>query len=192
MEFKQHKLIWASSYDRGLIWLLKLWPKIIEKYPDVTLDIYYGWNLFDKAFSNNHERMAWKKKMCELMTQKGITEYGRVGKEELNKATQEAGIWVYPTDFDEINCITALNCQKYGCVPCVINRAALQETVGSGVKVDGLIFDPEVKEKYLNELLNLMGNEKLWQEESKKGIEFTKNYSWSKIASDWINIFEEK
>jgi len=192
MESKQHKLLYASSYDRGLIWLLKLWPRIIEKYPDATLSIYYGWNLFDKAFSNNPERMAWKKKMCDLMTQKGITEYGRVGKEELNKATQEAGVWVYCTDFDEINCITALNCQKYGCVPCVINRAALKETVGSGIKVDGEIYDPVVKEKYITELLCLMGDEKKWEEESNKGIDFAKNYSWEKISDSWVKVFNEK
>lgn len=190
MEFRQHKLIYCSSYDRGLIWLLKLWPKIIEKYPDATLSIYYGWNLFDKAYSNNPERMSWKNKMCELMTQKGITEYGRVGKDELNKATQEAGVWTYFVDFDEINCITALNCQKYGCVPCVINRAALKETVGSGIKIDGEIYDPVVKEKIINELLNLMGDEKKWLEEQKKGKKFVKKFYREEIGKTWIKNFE--
>jgi glycosyltransferase involved in cell wall biosynthesis len=189
MESKQHKLLYASSYDRGLSHLLKLWPKILERFPDTTLDVAYGWDLFLKGFQNNPERMAWKKKIDDLMTQPRITHHGRVSKEELNKITSECGIWAYPTDFDEINCITALNCQSLGCVPCVINKAALKETVGSGVQVEGEIWDPDVREEYLKQLLDLMGDEKRWQEESKKGIEFAKDYSWTKISKQWVKEF---
>jgi len=185
----KHKLGYFSSYDRGLIWLLKLWPAIKEKYPDTTLEICYGWNLFDKAYSNNSERMAWKSKMVKLMEQDGITDHGRVSKQELNDITSQCTIWAYCTDFDEINCITALNCQSLGCVPCVINKAALKETVGSGVKVEGDIYDPDVKEEYLNQLLALMGDEKRWAEESEKGRHFAKDYSWEKIAKEWKSVF---
>ena len=96
---------------------------------------------------------------------------------------------MYPTDFDEINCITALNCQFLGCVPCVINKAALKETVGSGVRVEGDIWDPETRDEYLAKLLELMGDEKRWKEEQEKGIQFAKDYSWSNIAQKWIQEF---
>jgi 2-polyprenyl-3-methyl-5-hydroxy-6-metoxy-1,4-benzoquinol methylase len=188
---RQHKLFWGSSYDRGLNHLLRMWPKILEKFPDATLDICYGWGLFDQRYANNPERMAWKKKVEEMMTQKGITHHGKVGKEELNKITKECGIWAYPTDFDEINCITALNCQALGCVPCVINKAALAETVGSGVKVEGEIWDSEVRDEYLSQLIFLMGDEKRWEEEQKKGIEFSKGYLWEKMAEKWIEQFKQ-
>lgn len=186
---KQHKLLYASSYDRGLSHLLKLWPEIKTKYPDATLDIAYGWNLFLVGYSDNPERMAWKDRMGRLMTQDGITHHGRIGKKELNELTESCGIWVYPTDFDEINCITALNCQKYGCVPCVINRAALKETVGSGVRVDGDIYEPEVRDEYLKQLLDLMGDEPKWKEESEKGIKFAQTFSWETIAEKWTAVF---
>lgn len=186
---RQHKLFYGSSYDRGLIHLLNLWPKIIEKYPDATLDICYGWSLFLRFYADNPERMAWKERMDKLMTQQGITDHGRVSKKELGKIRQQCGIWAYPTDFQEINCITALQAQESGCVPCVINFAALKETVGAGIRIDGDIYDSEVKEAYLQGLFNLMGNEKLWKEEQTKGIEWAKNYSWDKIAKEWSNEF---
>ena len=182
---RQHKLGYFSSYDRGLIHLLKMWPKIRETHPDATLDICYGWQTFDSAFSNNPERMAWKAKMDSLMEQDGITHHGRIGQDVLAKMQQECGIWAYPTDFDEINCITALSCQQNGCVPCVINKAALQETVQSGVRVEGDIWDPDIKEAYLKELLNLMADEKLWKDEQTKGKEFAKSYQWSSLAQQW-------
>jgi len=185
---RQHRLWYQSSYDRGVDVILKLWPKIKAKFPDATLDIAYGWNLFDGAFSNNPERMGWKKRVQELMKQDGITEHGRLGKTELTKLRKECGVWVYPTYFTEIHCIGALEAQKDGLVPVVVNLAALDETVGSGIKVDGDIYDPDVKEKWLEGLFKVMGDEKFWKEESKKGIEFAQSHTWLNVATQWSKI----
>src|ERR1035437_3672168 len=183
------KLFYDSSYDRGLDVLLDMWPKIKEKFPDATLDVCYGWDLFDKGYANNPERMAWKDKQNAKMKLPGITHHGRVGKQELQKIRQSCGIWAYPTYFTEICCITALDCQKDGLVPVTMNFAALKETVGSGIKVEGDIYDYGVKEQYLASLLQVMGDEKKWKEESVKAREFVKDYEWSKIAERWENEF---
>lgn len=187
---RQHILGYFSSPDRGIQYALKMWPKIIEKYPDAEFHIFYGFDLFLKAYSNNPERMRWYEKVMELIkTQKNIIYHGKIGQDELNEWMKKIGIWFYPTDFEETNCIVALSAQDNGCVPCVINKAALKETVGSGVKVDGEVWDPIVREEYLKQLLSLMGDEKRWQEESKKGIEFAKNYYRPSIALKWTEQF---
>ena len=189
---RQHKLWYQSSYDRGLQHLLKMWPKIRGVYPDATLDIAYGWDLFLAVYANNPERMAWKERIDGLMNVEGITHHGRVGKTRLAELRKQCGIWAYPTDFDEINCIGALESQQDGCVPCVINKAALKETVGSGVKVEGDIWDPETRERYLQELLALMGDEKRWLAEQEKGRDFAKQYAWPNIARRWKEVFCER
>jgi glycosyltransferase involved in cell wall biosynthesis len=183
------KLFYGSSYDRGLQHLLKMWPDILDKVPDATLNICYGWKLFDQAFANNAERMAWKDKMVELMKQPGITDHGRVGKPELKEIRSACGIWAYPTDFDEINCITALECQNDGVVPVVMNKAALQETVGSGVKIEGDIYMRETFEEYKNALISLMLDETRWKIESEKAKEFAKKYDYSLISKIWERHF---
>jgi glycosyltransferase involved in cell wall biosynthesis len=187
---KQHKLFYGSSYDRGLIHLLKMWADIKKEIPDATLDVCYGWTLFDGTFKNNPERMSWKAKMVKLMSQDGIKEHGRLNKTELAKLRQSCGIWAYPTDFTETNCITALDCQKDGVVPVVINLAGLKETVGSGVKIDGDIYFDEDFDKYKKELIALMKDEKRWKEESEKGKEFAKQFEWPLIASKWEEHFK--
>lgn len=186
---RNHKLFYASSYDRGLDILLKLWPRILEKYPKATLDIAYGWDLFDAGFKNNPERMAWRQKVNDMMNQKGITHHGRVGKDELAKIRKECGIWAYPTYFAEIFCITAVDSQLDGLVPVTMNDFALKETVGSGFKVDGDIYDEETQEAWLEALFKVMGNKKLWHEESGKAREFAKDYLWDKIADKWEEEF---
>lgn len=181
------KLFYGSSYDRGLQHLLEMWEEIKEQVPEATLDICYGWNLFEKAYTTNPERMQWKKYMDELMTQDGITHHGRVGKDELLEIMSKCGIWAYPTHFDEINCITALNAQKLGLVPVVINRAALKETVGSGIRIEGDIFMPETREEFKNKLIGLMKDKETWETERQKGMKFAKNYTWKKISKAWLD-----
>lgn len=183
---KRHRLFYASSYDRGLDVLLKMWPDILKKFPDATLDIAYGWDLFDAGFRNNPERMAWREKINKLMEQPNITHHGRVGKEELAKIRRECGVWAYPTYFAEINCITALDSQVDGLVPVTINDFALKETVGSGVRVDGDIYDEATKKAWLDGLFKVMSDEKYYQQESEKAREFAKNFIWDNIAERWL------
>ena len=190
MVSKQHTLFWGSSYDRGLNYLLYMWPDIRQRVPDAELHICYGWDTFIKLLSDNPERMEWKKSMDKLINQPGITHHGKVGKEELAKIRQSCGIWAYPTDFQEINCITALDCQKDGVVPVTMDLAALQETVGAGIKVLGDIKDPTVQNKFLDDLVVMMTDEKLWKDESEKGRKFAENYTWEKIAGKWIDYFK--
>lgn len=189
MAYRHHKLFYGSSYDRGLDILLDMWPEIKKEYPDATLDLCYGWNLFLAAYQNNPERMAWRDKLDKQMASDGITHHGRVGKKELAEIRRQCGIWAYPTYFTEINCITALDAQADGLVPVTMNLAALSETVGSGIKIDGDIFYPEVRDRYLKELLTLMGDEKRWKEESDKARNFAKDFSWEKIAKKWESVF---
>ncbi len=184
-----HKLGYFSSPDRGLAYCIMFWAKIREKFPDAELHVFYGWETFDSAFAGNAERQTWKKKMVEGLQQPGIFFHGRVGKETLKEWQQNIGIWMYPTNFTEINCITALDCQANGCVPCVINLAALKETVQSGYKINGDIADPETQERYLAALLELMGNEKVWLEEQERGKKFTDGLSWENIATKWAEQF---
>lgn len=191
MVSRRHKLFWGSSYDRGLDVLLFMWPDIKKEYPEAELHICYGWNLFDIANRTNPERMEWKKSVQRMMQADGIVHHGRVSQPELKKIREQCGIWAYPTYFTEINCITALECQSDGVVPVTMDLAALEETVGSGVKVKGKITEMEVQEKYQKELISMMGDEQRWNKESKKGKKFAKKYHWDKLATKWIDYFEK-
>jgi glycosyltransferase involved in cell wall biosynthesis len=126
---KPNSVGYFSSYDRGLECLLDMWPKIKQKVPEATLDIYYGWNTFDQYHAKNPEMMKWKWQMIRKMHQDGVTDHGRVSHEELAKAMKDIQVWAYPTEFTEIHCITALKAVEAGCIPVVTKVAALGETV---------------------------------------------------------------
>lgn len=186
-----HKVFWGSSYDRGLDILLFMWQDVIEKYPDAELHITYGWDMFDALRGGNPERLQWKHNVEMMMNQKGVIHHGKVGKQKLKEIRKECGIWAYPTYFQEINCITALETQADGLVPVVIDDFALKETVGSGIKIKGDITKLEVQEKFKEELISLMGDQNRWEVESKKAIEFSKGYQWKDISAKWDNYLKK-
>jgi glycosyltransferase involved in cell wall biosynthesis len=191
---KQYKCFWGSSYDRGLERLLAIWPDIKKEVPLAELHIYYGWQLFDAVYSRmayNPERMAWKETVNKKMQQPGVFHHGRVGQKQLLQEMKNYGIWAYPTNFDEISCITAMNCQILGLIPITNNVAALKETVKYGTKVEGDIADPEVLETYKNELISWLKSDTKQKAIRKEMCEWaTKEFSWSKVAKEWSEEFK--
>lgn len=157
-----HHFIYASSPDRGLIRLLKLWPKIKAAIPDATLDIFYGWEGCMKLGTGNtpgwtkHYRKA-RTEFSALQYQEGVTSRGRVNHEVLAREFQKASAWLYPTSFAEAGCLTAVKARAAGCIPVTTRYAALAETAACDQTffVDmpgvGLLENPTGNEERLNE-----------------------------------------
>ena len=182
---KPFKMLYASSPDRGLEHLLRMWPQIKEKIPTAELNFCYGWNMFDKSYADNPYMQKWKTKMQELLKQDGITDHGRLSKENLDELTKSCDVWAYYCTFDETNCITALNSQRLGCVPITMKRAGLMDTVYSGFLIDGDGFLPETKNEYLEKLVYAYENPEWLKEELEKGKAGIKDFYWSNIAKLW-------
>ncbi len=185
------KIIYTSSYDRGLQHLLEMWPDIRKEVPDAELECFYGWQLFDKFYSGNPASMAWKAKMVEMMGQEGIVKHGRLTQPELEEEMKTCGIWAYPTHFGEINCISAIKAQAFGCEPVVINYAALQETVRYGRKVEGDIYDDETKEEYKKQLIDALKNPMSEEDRNMMMADIIIKYGWEKVAKDWDKEFKK-
>ncbi len=185
------RIIYTSSYDRGVQHLLEMWPDIRKAVPDAELECFYGWQLFDKFYHDNPASMSWKAKIVELLGQEGIIKHGRLSQPELAKEMQTCGIWAYPAHFAEINCISAIKAQAYGCEPVVVNYAALQETVKWGRKVEGDIYDEETKEEFKKQLIDALNNPMSEEDREMMMLDTTIKYGWDKIAKDWDKLFKE-
>lgn len=167
-----------------------MWPQIKLAFPDATLDIAYGWDLFLKANHNNPERMKWYENVKELMRQVDVTEHGRLGKKELQELRKSCGILAYPSYFPEISCISVMEAMRDGLVPVTTDIAALKETNDIGVLIKGDIYDPRVQQEFLTRLLELMGDEKLYEEKKQKTFQKSKKFSWDKTAEKWHALFD--
>ena len=178
------RVIYTSSYDRGLEHTLKMWPDIIKEIPNATLHCFYGWQLFDKFYHDNPGAMMWKANMEKMMQYEGITHHGRVPQPQLEEEYKKSGVWVYSTSFGEINCISALKAQAYGCEPVVMNYAALKETVQFGRKIDGDIYDDVTKEEFKKQLIDALKNP-MSEEKRQEMMKWAEQWKWENIAKSW-------
>lgn len=187
----KNNLVWTSSYDRGLEYLLEMWPEIKAEAPDATLDAYYGFIFYDiSPWGSTKKGQAWKSRMLELFTQDGVTEHGRVNSETVAQAYLKADVWAYPTAFPEISCITALKAQAAGAIPVSTDYAALKETVKTGIVVSGRGDNPDVREKFKQELIALLKDEKR-KTELRNKLDVTE-YDWDNVALRWVEAFKDE
>lgn len=187
---RKNNLVWTSSYDRGLEYLLEMWPQVLKEVPDATLDVAYGFNLFDEsARGKTEEGQLWKKKMIKLLHQEGVVHHGRLSSKEVAKLYNQAEVWAYPTDFPEIDCITATKAMAAGCVPITTDFAVMKER-NQGIIVEGDIKDSTVKQNFVDRLIELLKNDTLKQETAAK-INVS-SFDWDSIAKKWNEEFTKQ
>lgn len=185
MTKKKNSVGYFSAYYRGLECLLDMWPKIRERVPDATLDVYYGWEswLALQGPDDFYERME---KQFKVLSSQGVTVHGRVSHDELARAMRSTQVWAYPTEFTEIHCITALKAQEAGCYPVVTDVGALAETVQSGVKIHTkkIYTDEFQQELFIDAVVKAL-------EEDLTGVP-TEGTSWAEVARGWDAVIKEK
>lgn len=181
---KGKSVIYASSYDRGLVTLLELWPEIRNRVPDCELNIFYGWNSFDMVHKKNPEQMKWKWgviRMLNNLSELGVSEHGRVSHQELAEKFKEAKVWAYPTEFNEIHCITALKAQEAGCIPVTTGCYALKETVVNNkytVECEDISTNTAKREEFVEAVVNALND----NDYEVKPVE---NAYWEEVAQQW-------
>jgi glycosyltransferase involved in cell wall biosynthesis len=184
----KNNLVWTSSYDRGLEYLLEMWADIKKEVPDATLDVYYGFNLYDKSpFGQTEQGKAWKKRMLRLLAQDGVHEHGRVNSATIAEAYKKAEIWAYPTDFPEIDCITATKAMAAGCVPITTDYAVMKER-NQGIMIDGNIHETATYEEFKQELINTLKDDN--HKEKIRSKLTVDNYDWDSVAKQWERYFK--
>lgn len=174
----KNNLVWTSSYDRGLQNLLEMWDDIKKEVPDATLDVYYGFELYDTTpWGKKPEGQKWKKYMLSLMEKEGITHHGRVGTDEIALAYNKADIWAYPTEFPEICCITATKAQAAGAIPVTTEFASLKE------RNQGIMVEAGNWQAFKEELISLMKDEPR-KKEIREKLDVSA-YDWEEITKRW-------
>lgn len=189
---KKHSVGYFSAYYRGLETLLDMWHRIRSAVPDATLDVYYGWESWVSMQGEDDFYHRMEKKFA-LLKDHGVTVHGRVSHIDLAKAMKETQVWAYPTQFEEIHCITALKAQEAGCYPVVTNVAALKETVqhdkmgkdiSTFIKSRAIASDQYKQEKFADAVI-----EALLQEKTGTPVP---GVDWADVAKSWDATIKEQ
>jgi predicted O-methyltransferase YrrM len=150
----KNSFIYSSFPNRGLVVLLRIWPKIISKLPDATLNIYC--NLEQEWVNKVAPETMREIKALLKVNKKGIKVHGWVSKLQLSTAWATADYFLYPCTFEETFCLTAVEAAISK--TCVIsnNLAGLSETIGNrGIIIHGDPYSEEWQKECLDKLFNI-------------------------------------
>lgn len=94
------------------------------------------------------------------------------------------------------NCITALEAMAAGTPIICSDYAGLQETAKGVAKYifegkfeRGDNYKPKYQEEFIQAVIEMLKNKKLWKEYQLKGKEKVENFSYQAVADDWFNVF---
>lgn len=165
------KFIYSSCPTRGLDNLVKVMTNLKKEY-DVSLSIFCD----ESLISSNT--------LKEIKSNSFITLNKRVSQERLSKEYLSSDIWLYPTDFKETFCITALEAQAAKVLCICRNLAGLKDTVKNGV-----LF--ETNDEMYKKIKLLVNNPKLKQIIVNKQYEWAKQQTIENKTIEWIKLFNQ-
>jgi glycosyltransferase involved in cell wall biosynthesis len=185
------KFVYSSSPDRGLWYLLQIWPRIRKDFPNAELLVGYGvkrWTDFNKWAHSRQGEMAVE--IDRLMDQPGIKDIGTVGQDELAKLQIEADAWLYPLD--------AMSATESGCITAVENAAAGNPIITTDCdcmpsefgRIGRIVDLPWNPDTYYEAVYDVLSDEDYYTSLQKKARKFAETRDWSLIASEWVNLFK--
>lgn len=192
-------IINTSSPDRSMEAATEIFSRVKEQVPEAKFYWAYGWDVFDAANAGDNEKKEWKNKLDKQMKEAGVFQLGKIPQHEVAELYEKAAIYLYPTEFAEIDCISVKKAQLAGCKVIATDFGALDESIQHGVKIHSKktgknwckpyqfsfgVEDEEQKEAFVSETVKAL----------KEGVidmsaarEFGKSFAWDIIGDRWIN-----
>jgi glycosyltransferase involved in cell wall biosynthesis len=191
-------LICTCSPDRCIVGLLNAMPLIRRVIPDAEIHWAYG---FDSGVSKggmetNELTKKWVEGIKErIKNTDGFKNLGKLNSEEVNKLYEKADIFIYPTNFPEIDCISLTKSMSAGCIPVVSPAGAMSEKMNfskqitkmSNNEIDYSVSSGPAFDTFIDETLEIMKNNNTDREFLAKRA--NSMYNWGHIASNWIKLF---
>jgi glycosyltransferase involved in cell wall biosynthesis len=179
-----NKVVYSSSPDRGLQHAIAVVKKARESLADLKLHVYYGLENLKKLQANKvvdfYENLLHENQEFVIM-------HGNLPQDRLYEEFSTAAAWIYPTDFMETFCITAL--EMVGChvYPVVRKFGALADTLkefeanGSATLLDADCTDYEA---FSAELVSAIQNRKFDSMQVDLG-----DKTWAAVAKQWVERY---
>lgn len=145
---REQRVVYTSSPDRGLDIVLECWPEIVRRVPGATLAHCYGpW--YDMVAEVSPAIAEHRRGFKDKSDYEGVESVGHLGQQKLATLMRSSLVWVAPSyfsvgkcKFSETSCISAMEAQAAGLRIVASRWGALQETVKTGVLLDGNPADP--------------------------------------------------
>lgn len=185
------RVIYASSPDRGLVQLLRSWPRVSEYVPDAELHVFYGFNNVKACIEAGNKELETLVADVDRALNNPVLDkvhiHGRKGQKELWKEYLASGIWWYPTNWPETSCISCMEAQALGAIPVTSAIWATGQNVFFGAMTDGTPQgDPSAAAEQIHHMVDLMRHPEIQDQIRAEMMPFTRKvFDWRNIGQQW-------
>ena len=178
----RNRFIYTSRTERGLSRILDLWPDIMTTMPDATLVISTY-----VAFPCNDDERRIQARIAQLNQMhlgqqdeqeeqvQCIRHLGQLNHEKLYAEMGAAEYWLYPTDWPETSCITAMEMLMSGVICLYYPVAGLTDTMGGC----GIQIAPKSEVETLCRIIEPA-------KQREQGRAYAEGCTWTHRAQQWV------
>lgn len=181
------QMVYTARPERGLENLVKpggIMQRLLEAKAPVKLMVAHYDNTTEQM--KPYYEMLWQR--CRELP--NVKLLGSLTKEALYDLYSRSWAYVYPTEFEEISCITAMEAMACGLPFITTPVAALTETLHKdAVKfIDVKAPTPEGTQAFCNEINWLYNDQKRWGKMSGSGYAHASGLGWDPVADRLISL----
>ena len=173
----KNRIIWTSSPDRGLEFILDNWEDWKQAIPDLSLEICcppYATDWFKRDISELKD-VNWQGARCP---------------NDLKREIAKAEYWIYMSGYNETYCISALE-MLMGEVKCITTGTGNIKNIITPDR--GVIID--MNPDYVKKILIKNNTDKeysdKWRNKSIKAKLWAETQNWNERVIEWCNLINE-
>jgi glycosyltransferase involved in cell wall biosynthesis len=194
------RVVYCSSPDRGLHWLLQEWPAIRKAVPHASLRIFYrlkDWiahfdtQPFFLPIEGQRNRALYIREALKRLEGHGVEVFDSVNRETIEREMAQAEVLAYPCDTtrwsEGFSCTVLEACAARAC-PVITDCDALGSIYGEALDVAAL-GDLAMWRNQVVCALSNDGYRKHWNE---RAHAFAKELTWTKTASSILELAQAR
>jgi len=201
------RVIWTSSCDRGLHWLLSQWPQIKEAVPEAHLKIFYHFTYGDilniepnSTINHPHviemgQRLRYIKEAIKRLKPLGVEQIGSVNRVDMAREISEASVFAFSADtvaFTEGFSVSTMENHAGFTVPVMTDVDCLGSIYNNSGAV---VIKSPVRDhlpEFTSAVIKALTDKPFADAVIEKCRKFADNYTWAKIATQIETVIKNK
>jgi hypothetical protein len=171
------RIVWTSSPDRGLEFILDNWNDWKQARPDLSLEICcppYGVDWLKRDISGLKD-VNWQGNRCP---------------KDLKNEIDKAEYWIYVSNYNETYCISALE-MLMGKVKCITNGTGNIKNIITPDRGEIVDINPDtIKNILVKDVTDKIFNEE-WNSKTEQGKAWAMKQNWGNRVMEWNEMINE-
>lgn len=186
------RIIYSSSPDRGLKHIIRIWPRLKERHPEISLRVFYDVESM-QGYKWMHElRAEDARTIDEGKHLSGVEYVGAISQADLRREQKAASLLLYPCDClweTESYCITALEACAARLPMLLSPIDCLEEIYGHVAHFAPMPFRDEV---WLNAVSHLLTHPLDLNRYVDAARKLAEDQTWKNVARRWSDFLEHR